>query len=267
MLKINNTEKIFLSKDFFVIRPKIDFFLRKINFNEYFSFSKLNHAFWEAASNHAVEYWKITNLHTKEFLDEVIQIVENWTEEIMLGVGVHGASYISLNKNNLFLTIKNMVPDKITMYDALTWKNLSKNSDLNLLWHELEKNKIKVKIIGLSHLSGFCSVRGFEFYEVNINATEMRFEILKQLIESHQEDTLYGFQCGELLSTWFIKNLHEKLPKAYLIDFGRALDYDLSTSFSDKDSFIYKKMTQVSHLVDLESHFPNFKKQLWQSIL
>lgn len=247
-----------------LISPDVNFFVKKIQDKEYFSFAKINHAFWEALLNRHDEFKRITTLHSVEFINEIEEMVKSWPldDSLMLGLGSKG--YASSDDDphdskEIIVKILKTIP-RIKTYDALVWKSYCLNNQIEKFFRSIRS---KVVVYGLSHLKNIndqLKFINFEFREVGLDATAKKDEIIKDLESNHKEETVYCFQMGEMLSTWVIRKLHG-LPESYFIDFGRSLDFFVKDiSFSESDLEIYKKMSNGDSPYN---HFPNIKNQLW----
>lgn len=216
--------------------PDIEYFVEKIDNNEKFSFSKLNHAFWDMVSGDS--YWKekFDLVHKdenflKENIDSILEIPKD--ESFLIGVSNYGPPEIILKKNNSIETIEKYMSKRTNLFYGPLWKHYCKTGEIKKFIYSIRKKKVVV--VGLSHLYQLKNVWGipdFSHIEVDLfTATQDRYKILNQIKEN--KDSIIIFQCGEMLSLWFIRKLQN--TDNTLIDMGRSLDLFCIMDFLNKN--------------------------------
>jgi hypothetical protein len=228
--------------------PPISFFIEKVKRKEFFSFCKLNHAFWEAALSSPLKIgeekcpaWTPQGwfqLHGQELMDELLAIVKDiHNTKIMLGVSHLGPPDEKLSKEiNIY---ERCSPDQIKefinkqfssnyqLYFGQIWKHYTIHNEMLKLFQSIRE--MPVIVVGLTHLKDVganLKFRNFRHLEIDLSATANRLKILEEikiLRRSIECPVTILFQSGESLSTWFIYHLQE-LENTFLIDVGRALD-------------------------------------------
>lgn len=242
-----------------------DLYLDCLNNKKYFSFIKLNHFFWNFISGCELEKCMFEKWQADDTAYAVVAKIKNkLPENLFIGIGFGGCDKnVPENIGNIENLIKSILNSNIVWHNATTFKEA-------FLFGKYEKfinsiKKYKIKTIGLSHLEYFGyknKIENHSHINLEIDSHIEKEIILENIIKSHTENSVYLFQAGETLSSWFILNLHNKINKCFLIDVGRALDYQLPVTTSDRDEFLYKK-NFGGNLKDYLEYSPWKNKSNW----
>jgi hypothetical protein len=265
------TNEIYLSETLKVYNPKINFFIDKLDRKEFFSFCKLNHAFWDVAINHLKlkdnenypaflpQGWLA--LHGRELLADLLLIVKDIPKtNIFLGVSNMGVPDLEISKNYLFYYtpiqemaqfIKNQFPEDYKLYYGPIWKKYAIENSLLKFMKKI--SNYPMIVVGLKHLSGMKQkLKIDKFYHVVLDykATLIRESILKEIINIRskiKEPVVILFQAGESVSTWLIYHLRNQ-KNTFLLDMGRAID-------------LWSFKPQMHHFV------PDINNQMWVKMM
>ncbi|MHA1948295.1 MAG: hypothetical protein ACW99G_03505 [Candidatus Thorarchaeota archaeon] len=188
---------------------------------------------------------KLTNKKRKKFFTSITNKPFNQEEKIK----------IPIEKFQELVT--KTLPNISCFYRSTVWKDSIRNNKSRIILESFKKHKILA--VGFSHLSNIgvrCDL-DYTHYHVDFDATAKRNAILSDLKRLSGQYSMLLFQCGELLSSWFICNLHQY--NCILIDAGRSLDYWSSLKFTEieKESCVNNTGRSVEEI------FPDADDELW----
>lgn len=214
------------------LQDQFDFYVRNIENREYFSFVKLNHFFWQQGltGSPIFKAWGVYDITL-----EIVEYLANWPRDgnLFLGIGFGGNDSDHVFREQIEI-MKKVVPPYVEPHCALSFKRACINNKINRLYDCIRDRRVVV--LGLKHLIAFGkahSLEKFEHYHVELNYN--REKILEDLLQSYQKDSIYLFQCGEVLSFWLIWKLRSFVQDSFFIDMGRALDFKLDVFLSEED--------------------------------
>lgn len=232
-----------------VCSPPIDYWIDRLRSRSYFSYSKLCHAFWNMFVGMKRQKKIFAKIHQEDFMEECTGMVSRIPSDgdYFQGISLGAANPDLSSTEEMREAVRVNLHDK-ELYHGLMWKKYCLSGAVKKFIYELRKEN--VIFVGLPHIANVPIVWGIENYEliiVNlIDATEKRHEILDIL--KTKENSVIIFQCGEMLSFWFINNLHGLKKNNFLIDMGRSLD-------------LFCNMDNVGQ--DTLKFFPNVAKPYW----
>ena len=233
-----------------LLYPKICFFEKQIINSKFFSFAKLNHAFWQMFFQDGA-YWRsnFIKTHGIDFIEDFISLMPKL--ESFIGVSLTGPPNIvnltNLNPYKTMHAINKIFENKNLFYGQL-WKTYFLNYSISKFFKIIKLNENPIIVVGMKHLcniNDFLNFADFVFIEIDLKASFHRMEILNLLKSKIKKNSIIFYQAGEMLSAWFIHSLAREC--VYQIDMGRTLDV-----FS---SGIYENSAIQT--------LPDIKDQLW----
>ena len=206
--------------------PKIDFWINRIRKNEPFSYSKLNHAFWEMLIGKEYISKIFHDIHGSQLIYECVSMLPQIPEDgnYFQGVSNYGPIGVPIGPANEMQNAIEFYFKNKKLYLGVMWKQYCLNGSVRKFIHEIREKR--VVFVGLPHIEDVgrvWGVKNHEFIPISIyNASNERHKTLEKL--KKEKDAFIIFQCGEMLSFWFIQKLHEMKKRNFLIDMGRSLD-------------------------------------------
>jgi hypothetical protein len=210
-------------------------YVKRIESREYFSFLKLNHFFWQEMLNGSQNFknWNVCDLALK-----IIQILENFPKEdnLFLGVGFGGNDGVRPLNQHVNL-VKKILPDYVDLHCALCFKRACMTRQIKKLYDCIRNRRVVV--VGLEHLAPFGDLHSLNHFEHHLISLDYnKDQILENIQKEYKKDSVYMFQCGEVLSFWLIFYLREAFQDSFFLDMGRALDFGLDVFLSQNDKKI-----------------------------
>lgn len=294
--RISDDWKIKLSKidNIDCYDPPIDFFVELIEDKIPFSFSKLNHAFWEAA----IERNKFDNirsyfinedarksalmnpvwnqaswfaLHGFDLLDEVVEIVSNLKPDSnhLLGVSHIGPPDESIFVGNLSYKnrldyIKHVLPNGYTPFFGAILKKYALSGVMHKLFDSIRS--FRVVVVGIDHVEHLNKYTMFnDFKHINIkllSATDLRYCLLDTFINEWKDGDFWIFQAGETLSTWFISKMSDVLKTGMFIDAGRSIDMFIPSDnlvISGESALLIPDINRQRWMLNRAEHLKTFE--------
>lgn len=230
--------------------PSIEYFVDKLRSDTNFSFAKLNHSFWDMVSGNS--YWKKMfetvhqdDIFLKENINSLVELPDS--ENFMLGVSNCGPPEVALGCYESIYYLEQFINTRKNLFYGQLWKHYCRTGDIKKLIYAIrDKN---VVVVGLKHLSDLANcwgIKKFNHLKIDLTVTKERFNVLDELRQ--YKNSIILFQCGEMLSLWFIKSLHNNNNNNTMIDMGRSLD--LFCTMNDIDQ-------------EVVSVWPDIKSQKW----
>lgn len=221
-------------------------YLNKLNNREYFSLIKLNHGFLEYFTKKKYRLEQIEKWMCQDLIDCILynkEIILN-DPRIILALGIQGHEVIQNYDKKLIKEIKKLFPGRYSFYCALTFKRNFVDGKQDLFLDAIKD--YNVVGVGLTHLKSFGEGKlpNYKHFKIEIGDHLKKEKILNTIIDNHQKDTVYLLQCGELFSSWLILNLYNKLDNAFILDMGRAMDYNLDKNYDIEDQKKYRYLTR-----------------------
>lgn len=231
----------------------------KLQSNQYFSFPKINHAFWQVLLKEDPWYTRSMKYQGEEFIQEITSIIRKFptTDEFIFGISCEGPPGIYYgNCSKIADVISSLLPPKLIPTIGTIWKEATINKNINIFFDVIKEKR--VIIVGLEHLKECITnlkLKNAFHFLLLIDDIKRKECILKKLTEIHEPNTVFLFQAGCMFSSWLIYNLHLLISQKFLIDMGRSLDYWCpNRRFSNEDL-----LRQPS----LEKRFEDFQNQDW----
>jgi dTDP-4-amino-4,6-dideoxygalactose transaminase len=222
--------------------------IEKIQNEEFFSFAKINHGFWENMRD-----WQIVSkqgvtaeqfdAHRRPYLimtgffTELLEDLRNIDlKDSQLLFAASPLAYkdsreregTPLEYTQTMDLMHSILPKEAPIYDGLFWKTSMLDGSLRLFFEQIKH--LKVLLVGPSHLQNFDQtfvLDDFSFLEIHPRDARKERQSIEQQIrdfrEQHEGPLLILFQAATL-APWLIFRLHRQLKQTWMIDMGRALD-------------------------------------------
>lgn len=206
---------------------KYDFFLNKIALRENFTFTKINHGFWDilATKEAPSQYYFDDNVFV-----EIVKILRKLDTKpnFYFGVCDGGESsnvetkrLIQINRKN----IKYLLPQNYVPLEGQLWRIAAGRQEIvELIPHLQSHHTIFVMPCTHRRLPEYLGVEDYLFIEIpQFTAWKYKEEILSEIIYKHQKNSIILMQ-GSYTATWICWYMHNFLNNCYVIDMGRAVD-------------------------------------------
>lgn len=252
----------------------ITYYIERVRSGRCFSHAKINHGFWERAIRIRNRGYDATPegrcaadastlglpaMLETGFWDEFVEQLAGWPADdpdLSLAVSAYAYSGSLIwggqapNPNEVASVIRDMLPAGYEPENALVWKDAVVDGSIRELFDAL--GPIHKVVVGppplcraLSHLPGVPAIH----YSIHpTDARREREKIFQELHALHRrfngEPVAYLFQAATL-AVWLIRKLHRRLPGAFLIDLGRALDI-FAPELHDEQHWIWHSRAEIS---------------------
>jgi len=262
-------------KDLFAI-PARDwtFFIRLLSEGTSFSYTKINHGFWESIINSrhipidaseedrraADRIIKRRAFLETRFREEMLDTIKNFDCSIRphkyLAVSPFafpGSPHLSgwpFQEKTVIQCIKDLLPE-CSVHDGLTWKWMTIEHGLSPLAVACRARHILC--VGPSHLENlrYWFRDSFELFEIpKWIAREQRYvilESLREILEELSPEVIVLFQAGSL-APWLIDRLDRLGTKQTLLDLGRILDLADPSTIGTQPWFQFHSGTMAEHV-------------------
>jgi|GEM_PF-4223633 hypothetical protein len=248
-----------------LLLPEVDFFIEKIQLNTSFSFAKLNHAFWQMLNKDQPWLGIFEKIHKAETIEECVSMLKNLPndENFMLGISSHGPPIVPNVKEGVKIGSEKSVISQLEkhidinekLYYGQMWKSFCiQKSFMNFMKCIGGK---RVVLVGMKHLSdvgSFCGFRNFKHIVVELNTIEKYKNDILFDLKKEEEKSIIIFQCGEMMSFWFIYKLFGK--DITMIDMGRSLDIFSNSEIDENTKNIIFDIEDQLWMKSVSSHAP-----------
>jgi len=230
-----------------VIRPPIGYFAGRIRDGRRFSFTKINHGHWEKIlalrDDPSVAGFRALKERAGIFLDhglgedldDMLSRLPERGEDFMFGVshvsyrGQERIDGYRIDPDAVVAVIEENLPPGYVPFDGTVWKDASITGEILELYEAVRA--LPVLAIGPKHLAGLGARLGFDpFAHVATHIDRERARRQRTLGRALKALGRFGDRpCIVLVQTgsvapWFVDRLHDRVPSAFLLDMGRALD-------------------------------------------
>lgn len=237
---------------FEVYRLPVSYYVDRLRRGEWFSYSKINHGFWE--------YEQILRALPQDFSDEDRRRIDaqhgrrycletGFRDQLIAFLGTlrsddpdlfFATSHIAypesdriegvtMNPASLISCMAATLPEGFVPHDGMLWKAATISGEIHALYDAIRPHSVVV--VGPEWLAGLQQPLGLERFEsIAIHPREARLEreaILARILRGHAkyqgQPVIYLFQAATL-APWLVGRLHGRMENACLLDLGRALD-------------------------------------------